>query len=188
MSVASAAILASALRPQTQSSAESSADIKQSVANKPIQWLIVAGVVGYFGYKALKELIKTGDEKKGESAEESSVGNPWAFDTFLDWPNVPKGTKILTYEQAEAKAQMVFDSLNTYFKDNEDVVVGVFTQLPSKLQVAQVANVFYNKVSKGRDLLTYLKNGNKTFDFWTGGLSDTNYQRIINNVAKKPKY
>ena len=189
MSIASAAILASALRPKESGSASSgNSTISQSVANKPIQWLIVAGVVGYFGYKILKDVIKTGDEKKSGSAEESTAGNPWAFESFLEWDKVPKNTKRLTYEQATAKAQQVFDALNTYFYDSEDIAVGVFTQLPNQLQVAQVANAFYNVVSKGRDVLAYLKEGNKTFDFWTGGLSDANYQRVINNVARKPKY
>ena len=189
MSVVSAAILASALKPKESGSASSgNATISQSVANKPIQWLIVAGVVGYFGYKILKDVIKTGDEKKSGGAEESTTGNPWAFESFLDWAKVPKNTKILTYDQATAKAQQVFNALNTYFDDSEDIAVGVFTQLPNQLQVAQVANAFYNVVSKGRDVLTYLKEGNKTFDFWTGGLSDANYQRVINNVARKPKY
>lgn len=189
MSVASAAILASALRPkESGSSSSSSKTIGQSIADKPIQWLIVAGVVGYFGYKILKGVIKTGDEKKSGGAEESTAGNPWAFESFLEWDKVPKNTKRLTYEQATAKAQQVFDALNTYFYDSEDIAVGVFTQLPNQLQVAQVANAFYNVVSKGRDLLSYLKEGNKTFDFWTGGLSDANYQRVINNVARKPKY
>ena len=189
MSVVSAAILASALKPKESGSASSgNSTISQSVANKPIQWLIVAGVVGYFGYKILKDVIKTGDEKKSGGAEESTTGNPWAFESFLDWAKVPKNTKILTYDQATAKAQQVFNALNTYFDDSEDIAVGVFTQLPNQLQVAQVANAFYNVVSKGRDVLTYLKEGNKTFSFWTGGLSDANYQRVINNVARKPKY
>lgn len=189
MSVASAAILASALRPRENNPASGgSSTISESVANKPIQWLIVAGVVGYFGYKILKDVIKTGDEKRSEGAEESTPGNPWAFESFLDWSKVPKNTKTLTYEQATAKARQVFDALNTYFYDSEDIAVGVFTQLPSQLQVAQVANTFYNVVAPGRDILTYLKEGNKTFDFWTGGLSDANYQRVINNVARKPKY
>lgn len=186
--IASAALVASSLRSGNAQSESSQPDtIKQSVAAKPIQWLVVAGVVGYFGYKILKDLIKTGDEKKAADAETSSQNNPWAFETFLDWSKVPKGTKILQYEEAKAKAKIIFDALNTYFKDSEDIVVGVFTALPSQLQVSQVANAFYYN-NNFRDLLTYLKNGNKTFDLWTGGLSQEKYERIIANVAKKPKY
>lgn len=186
--IASAALVASSLRSGNAQSESSQPDtIKQSVAAKPIQWLVVAGVVGYFGYKILKDLIKTGDEKKAADAETSSQNNPWAFETFLDWSKVPKGTKILQYEEAKAKAKIIFDALNTYFKDSEDIVVGVFAALPSQLQVSQVANAFYYN-NNFRDLLTYLKNGNKTFDLWTGGLSQDKYDRIIANVAKKPKY
>lgn len=186
--IASAALVASSLRSGNAQSESSQPDtIKQSVAAKPIQWLVVAGVVGYFGYKILKDLIKTGDEKKAADAETSSQNNPWAFETFLDWSKVPKGTKILQYEEAKAKAKIIFDALNTYFKDSEDIVVGVFAALPSQLQVSQVANAFYYN-NNFRDLLTYLKNGNKTFDLWTGGLSQEKYERIIANVAKKPKY
>lgn len=186
--IASAALLASSLKGGSNEGASSQPDtIKQSVAAKPIQWLIVAGVVGYFGYKILKDVIKTGDEKKAADAETSSQNNPWAFETFLDWSKVPKGTKILQYEEAKAKAKIIFDALNTYFKDSEDIVVGVFAALPSQLQVSQVANAFYYN-NNFRDLLTYLKNGNKTLDFWTGGLSQDKYDRIIANVAKKPKY
>jgi len=186
--IASAALVASSLRSGNAQSESSQPDtIKQSVAAKPIQWLVVAGVVGYFGYKILKDLIKTGDEKKAADAETSSQNNPWAFETFLDWSKVPKGTKILQYEEAKAKAKIIFDALNTYFKDSEDIVVGVFATLPSQLQVSQVANAFYYN-NNFRDLLTYLKNGNKTFDLWTGGLSQEKYERIIANVAKKPKY
>lgn len=193
--IASAALVASSLRSGNAQGESSQPDtIKQSVAAKPIQWLVVVGVVGYFGYKILKGVIKTEDEKKAadikkkiEEAETSTQGSPWAFETFLDWSKVPKGTKILQYDDAKAKAKIIFDALNTYFVDSEDIVVGVFASLPSQLQVSQVANAFYYN-NNFRDLLTYLKNGNKTFDFWTGGLSQEKYERIIANVAKKPKY
>ena len=185
--IASAAILASALRPKAAPQTSGPSTISQSVAERPLQWLIVAGFVGYFGYKILKDLVRTGDEKKAADAETSSQNNPWAFETFLDWSKVPKGTKILQYEEAKAKAKIIFDALNTYFKDSEDIVVGVFAALPSQLQVSQVANAFYYN-NNFRDLLTYLKNGNKTFDLWTGGISQEKYDRIIANVAKKPKY
>jgi hypothetical protein len=62
----------------------------------------------------------------------------------------------------------------------------VFTSIPSKIQVAQVAKAFADNF--GKDILTYIKDGNKTFNFWTSGLSAENYQRVIDNVARKPKY
>jgi len=54
------------------------------------------------------------------------------------------------------------------------------------LQVAQVAQSFYTYYKK--DILDYLKNGNKTIDFGTGGLSNAAYQRVIDNVTRKPKF
>jgi hypothetical protein len=187
MSIASAAILASAIRPRgEQGASDSPKTVGESVVQKPIQWLIVAGVVGYFGYQLLKDLIDTKDEKKKGSAEESSTENPWAFENFLRWEKVPKGTKILTYDQALAKARQVYNALDVIAYENEDIVVGVFTSIPSQTQVAQVAKAFYDNF--GKDILTYIKQGNKTLSFFTGGLSDENYQRVINNVARKPKF
>jgi hypothetical protein len=49
-----------------------------------------------------------------------------------------------------------------------------------------VAQAFYNYYKK--DILYYLKNGNKTFDFGTGGLSESEYARVIDNVSRKPKF
>jgi hypothetical protein len=39
-----------------------------------------------------------------------------------------------------------------------------------------------------RDILQYLKVGNKSFDFGTGGLSDEDYQRVLTIVKNKPKF
>jgi hypothetical protein len=188
MSVASAAILASAIRPRGEGGGTQSGprNIQESVVQKPIQWLIVAGVVGYFGYQLLKDMIKTGDEKKQEGAETAGTNNPWAFENFLNWSKVPKGTKILEYNAALAKARQIYNALDVVAYENEDIVVGVFTSLPSQIQVAQVAKTFYDNF--GKDILTYIQQGNKTFNFWTGGLSTENYQRIIENVARKPKF
>jgi hypothetical protein len=36
--------------------------------------------------------------------------------------------------------------------------------------------------------LEYLKNGKKTFDFGTGGINSEQYNRIIENVKRKPKF
>lgn len=187
MSVASAAILASALRPKESGSASSgSKTIGQSIADKPLQWLIVVGVLGYVASKALKGAIKTGGETRTEGAETASENNPFAFNNFLDWSRVPANTKILTYQEALARARQIYNALDVVAYENEDIVVGVFTSIPSKIQVAQVAKAFADNF--GKDILTYIKDGNKTFNFWTSGLSAENYQRVIDNVARKPKY
>jgi len=186
MSVASAAILASAIRPKSESKSSGPKTVGESVVQKPIQWLIVAGVVGYIGYKLLKDVVKTGDEKKQEGAETAGTNNPFAFEQFLDWSRVPKGTKVLEYNAALARARQIYNALDVVAYENEDIVVGVFTSLPSQIQVAQVAKAFYDNF--GKDVLTYIQQGNKTFNFFTGGLSTENYNRIIQNVARKPKF
>ena len=186
MSVASAAILASAIRPKSESQSSGPKTVGESVVQKPIQWLIVAGVVGYIGYKLLKDVVKTGDEKKQEGAETAGTNNPFAFEQFLDWSRVPKGTKVLEYNAALARARQIYNALDVVAYENEDIVVGVFTSRPSQIQVAQVAKAFYDNF--GKDVLTYIQQGNKTFNFFTGGLSTENYNRIIQNVARKPKF
>jgi hypothetical protein len=186
MSVASAAILASALRPKESAPASGSKTIGQSIADKPLQWLIVVGVIGYVASKALKGVVKTGGETRTEGAETASENNPFAFNNFLDWSKVPANTKILTYQEALARARQIYNALDVVAYENEDIVVGVFTSMPSKIQVAQVAKAFSDNF--GKDILTYIKDGNKTFNFWTSGLSAENYQRVIDNVARKPKY
>jgi hypothetical protein len=185
--IASSVILASALKPRTPSEPRQvSGSVGQSVADKPLQWLIVAGVVFYFGGKALKGLIKPGSEIRETSAETASENNPFAFNNFLDWAKIPSTTKVLAYADALSKAKTIYKALDVVAYENEDVVVGVFTALPSKIQVAQVAKAFSDNF--GKDILTYIEQGNKTLNFWTSGLSATNYQRVIDNVARKPKY
>ena len=70
--------------------------------------------------------------------------------------------------------------------DDADIVIGIFSSLGSKVKVAQVAEKFF--VIYGKDILQYLKKGNKTFDFGSGGLSDEDYNRILTIVNNKPKF
>lgn len=188
--IASSVILASALKPRTPSEPrQSSGSIGQSIADRPLQWLIVAGVVFYFGGKTIKKLFKTGAETRATSAETSSADNPWAFNNFLVWEKVPKNTRILTYSEALSKAENIRKALDVIYVEDEDIVVATFVSLPSQIQVAQVAKAFYDNF--GKDILTYIQQGNTSVNFWTAftkGLSTQNYQRIIDNVARKPKY
>jgi hypothetical protein len=163
MSLATTAILASAIRPKSdRTPATKTTSITESIAQRPIQWLIVAGAVVYFGGKFIKNVIPTGEQK------------------------IPIGTNLITSAGAFQQAKKVYDALNTYFSDDADIVVGVFAALPSKVQVALVVKSFeaYYK----RNILEYLKSGKKTFDFGTGGISDALYNRIIENVKRKPKF
>jgi len=160
--------------------------ITESIAQRPIQWLIVTGAVVYFGSKFFGKLIKTGEERRTETAETAtSTDNAFSFKTFLA-QKIPANTKLLTAAGAFQNAKQVYEALNVKFSEDEDIAIGVFISLPSKTQVAQVAQAFYNFYKK--DILYYLKNGNKLFDFGTGGLSESEYARVIDNVSRKPKF
>jgi hypothetical protein len=189
MSIAQTAILATAIRPRSSErvAKPTTTTISESIAQRPIQWLIVAGTVIYFGGKFIKNAIPSGVNLRKEEAETStSAENPWSYKLFLSGNKIPVGTNLLTAAKAYEQAKKVYDALNTYFTDNADMVVGVFAALPSKVQVAQVVQAFdaYFK----RDILQYMQEGKKTFDFGTGGISDVLYNRIIENVKRKPKF
>ena len=187
MSLAQTALLASAIRPRSSSTpAAKPTGIVESISQKPIQWLIVTGAVVYFGSKFFGKLVKTGEERRTETAETTtSKDNAFSFKAFLA-QKVPTGTKLLSAAGAFQNAKQVHDALDVKFSEDEDIAIGVFTALPSKTQVAQVAQAFYNYYKK--DILYYLKNGNKFFDFGTGGLSESEYARVIDNVSRKPKF
>jgi hypothetical protein len=187
MSLAQTALLASAIRPRSSSTpAAKPSGIVESISQKPLQWLVVAGVVVYFGSKALGKLVTTGAESRTSTAETTtSKENPFSFKTYLA-QSIPKTAKLLTAKGAYQNAKQVYDALDVTWNEDEDIAIGVFTALPSKLQVAQVAQSFYTYYKK--DILDYLKNGNKTIDFGTGGLSNAAYQRVIDNVTRKPKF
>ena len=161
-------------------------EVTKSVANKPLEWLAVIGILGVGGYFLVKKVFKSKDERLAEEAETTvSKDNPFSYDKFLS-QNIPDGTSLLTWSQANSYAQTIYESLNTYFDDSEDVCIGAFKAIPSKLKVAQVARNFYGIYKK--DILTYLKEGNKTFGFGSSGLSDADYNQILTIVNNKPKF
>ena len=139
--------------------------IEQSIADKPLQWLFVTAVVGTGAYFAFKP-NKTGKIVEGAETD-VSVNNPFSYSAFLK-QNVPANTQMLKFNDAAQYAKKVYDALNTYFFDSPDIVIGIFSSLSSKLKVSQVAEKFF--LIYGKDILQYLKNGNKAFDFGTGGL------------------
>jgi hypothetical protein len=160
--------------------------IEQSIADRPLQWLLVAGVIGTAGYFAYKQIRPSKTKKIIEGAElEVSEDNPFSYGKYLA-QKVPVGTQLLTWNTASNSAKQIYDSLNSYFSDSPDICIGVFNSLSSKIKVAQVCEKFYTIYK--RDILEYLKNGNKTFDFGTGGLSNEDYQRILTIVSNKPKF
>ena len=187
MSLATTAILASAIRPSSSSTpAAKPTGIVESISQKPLQWLVVAGAVIYFGGKFIKNVIPTGDNiRKGEAETTTSTDNPWSANTFMA-QKIPVTTNLLTAAGAFQQAKKVYDALNTIWVDDADIAVGVFAALPSKVQVAQVVKSF--EAFYSRNILEYLKSGKKTFDFGTGGISEELYNRIIENVKRKPKF
>jgi len=162
------------------------ATIKKSIAERPLQWLLVAGVLGTGAYFAFRKIIPSRDERITEDAEtDVSENNPFSYTKFLS-QSIPTGTGLFKVATARANAKQIYDSLNTWFDDDEDIVIGVFNSISSKVKVAQVAQAFFDMYKK--DILEYLKTGKKTFDFGTGGLSKEDYQRILTIVSKKPKF
>lgn len=158
-------------------------DIKKINYSVVIGSVVVAGAALYFVPKFLQKIK---DAKAQSAAEDTSSSNPWAFELFLDWSKVPKGTNILTYQQAKDKAQAIYKAMNVYAFEDEDIAVGILIGLPSKTQVAQVAKTFSDNYG-GRDILTFLKEGVKVAQIGSG-LSDDQYNRIVQNVQRKPKY
>lgn len=160
--------------------------ITQSVADKPLQWLLIAGVVGTGAYLLVKKIAPNRLKKLVEGAEtEVSSNNPFSYSIFLK-QTVPVNTQLLTFNSSAQYAKKIYDALNTIAFDDADIVIGIFSSLGSKLKVAQVAEKFF--VIYGKDILQYLKKGNKTFDFGTGGLSSEDYNRILTIVDNKPKF
>lgn len=160
--------------------------IEKSISEKPLQWLLVAGVLGTGAYFAFRKLVPEKGERILEDAEtEVSENNPFSYTKFLS-QTIPPGTPLIKVETARAAAKQIYDSLNTFFNDDEDITIGVFNSLSSKVKIAQVCQQFFNMYNK--DILEYLKTGGKTFDFGTGGLSKEDYQRILTIVSKKPKF
>jgi hypothetical protein len=160
--------------------------IEKSIAERPLQWLLVTGVLGTGLYFLIKTIRPDKGERILEDAEtDVSEDNPFSYTKFLS-QTIPPGTPLIKVETARAAAKQVYDSLNTYFDDNEDIAIGVFNSLSSKVKVAQMCQQFFNMYKK--DILEYLKTGSKTFDFGTGGLSKEDYQRILTIVSKKDKF
>ena len=153
--------------------------------SKGVLAVAIIGGGAYGIYVLVKNLKEIKEKKLMKDAElETSENNPWSYAAFLK--GLPSGAKLINYATASAYAKMVYDALNTYFDDDEAKAVGVFTSQPSQAFVAMIAEAFEKNYKMS--ILYYLKNGNKTFDLGTGGLSDEDYTKILENVKNKPKY
>ena len=163
--------------------------LTQGASNKPIQFAVAGLIVlggGYFLFKKFgKDIIVTPEERAKKQAEDVSTENPFSFTEFLG-QEIPKGTSLIKVATAQANAKQVYDALSGYFFDDPDMIIGLFNSYKNKAQVAQMAQAFYLGYKK--DILNYLKNGNKVFDFGSGGLSVEDYNRIVTIVNKKSKF
>ena len=160
--------------------------ISKTASDKPIQFVGATILLGIAGYAFIKFGIPDKADKTAEKAEtDVSKENPFSFQEFLG-QQIPTGTPLLKVATAQSNAKQVYDALNTYFFDSPDMIIGLFNSYKNKAQVAMLAQAFYNGYKK--DILDYLKKGNKTFDFGTGGLSEEDYQRILTIVSKKSKF
>lgn len=154
--------------------------------NYPVEGgaVIAAGAGIYFLMKYLKKLKE--DKEQNTAENTTNAQNPWSFNNFLDWSKVPSGTNILTYQQCLDKAKQIWNAMDAVFFEDEEIAVGVIVSLPSKIQVAQIAKTFFDNYA-GRDLLNFLKEGKKAAVIGSG-LSDDQYNRVVQNVQRKPKY
>lgn len=168
-------------------------EIVKGIGQKPLQFALI-GIVGigiiYFVIKKVlpdeEARAKKRQEDERKKAETSAGGNnPFNYVDFLN-QKIPIGTTYLSAKGAYQHAKQLYDSLNTFYGDDEDIAIGVFASLKSKLNVALMCQSFY--LYYKRDVLQYLKSGNKTVDFGSGGLSNEDVERIITLINKKPKY
>lgn len=157
--------------------------MKQGLTIK--DYAIAVALLGGAAY-GVSRIIKKEKEKRTERKAEltTSEDNPFSPSSFFK--KVPAGTKLITRANALQYAKIIYDALGGYFFDDPDKVIYVFASLPSQTIVSQVVENF--EATYKRNILEYLKNGNKTFDFGTGGLNDEQYNRILENVKRKPKY
>lgn len=148
-------------------------------------YAVVAVVLAGAAYGVSRVIKKAKEKSITKRAElETSSENPFSAKVFLS--KIPPNTTLITQANARAYAKIIYDALNVYFDEDEDKVMYVFAALPSQTIVAQVVESFESLYK--RNLLEFLQNGKKTFDFGTGGLSDEAYQKILENVKRKPKY
>lgn len=163
--------------------------LTQGVNNKPIQFAVAGILLGTAGYflikKAGRDIIPNAEDIAKKNALDVSKDNPFSFAQFMDQP-FPDGTPLIRVATAQANAKQVYDALSSILFDSPDMVIGLFNSYKNKAQVAQMCQAFY--IAYKRDILTFLKNGNKVIDFGTGGLSTTDYNRIVTLVNKKPKF
>ena len=160
--------------------------LTESVINKPITWLAVAGIVGYTLYKFggnIKEAI-VGDPIS--KAQTTTQGNPWAYGTFF--ASLPKNTAYKLYSGDYAtKLANYFREAIGFTSDDEDWVKTTLRDMPSKVHVAQVAERYAKIYS--HDLLSLLKSGRgAASSLGYGGLSESDLKEVLNVVNKKPTY
>jgi hypothetical protein len=140
--------------------------------------VITSGVVGaivVYKIAKLTGLIKG----EGETKVDQRTTAPESY-----WkPQYYKrtGGKILTRAAAEQYGKKIYDALSWY-NDDINTILGVFSQIKTKSQVSFLSDVFFQKY--GYDLLNYLYYG--AGRLWIDGLNDENINRVISYTDKLP--
>jgi hypothetical protein len=140
--------------------------------------VITSGVVGAIVVYKIAKL--TGLVKgEGELKVDERLKEPGSY-----WkPQYYKrtGGKIMTRATAEQYAKKIYDAL-TWYNDDINTIVGVFSQIKTKAGVSFLSDVFFQKYNY--DLLNYLYFG--AGRLWIDGLNDENINRIISYTDKLP--
>lgn len=101
-----------------------------------------------------------------------------------------KNITILTQSAAQNYATTIYNALNTWFTNDFNAVMGVFTSLHTQGQVSFLAYVFQQMYNA--DLLTWLEyaNGSSSTSgnswFGGGGLTDAQVAQIVSYVNALP--
>jgi hypothetical protein len=106
MSIAQTAIMASALKGGSSTPKSKPTSIADSIAQKPLQWLVVTGAVVYFGGKFIKNIIPSGDNlRKGAAETATSADNPWSANAFMA-QKIPVGTNLINSKGASTESKI----------------------------------------------------------------------------------
>lgn len=152
--------------------------------------IIYGGVIAGAYFFVLKPLLTkfgvldTAREKAVDTA--APANNPWAGASFLN-AYVGKMVLRLTESEKQRLSKLIYNALPDVGNDDSSLLFGIFRNLKTKSQVADLAVYFLKNY--GYDLFNYLKQGRTKSFFWsstTSGLNSANLNTIIQIVNAKP--
>ena len=135
---------------------------KQAIDNKTIITVGAVALGAWILYKPIRTLFDTlgittsETQQQLQQAQTTGVKSPFSP---LYWKQFKKA-HLLTQAQADAKAQVIYNSI-TNFGPKFDKILAVFKTLQYKTQVSFLADVFARKYKT--DMLDYLQNGKSNF-------------------------